>query len=83
VRASWTLSASPMPAAPRTISPTGRPARGIRRGGGYHYYPTPDRVSGWLEGAGLRVIDEATSQATNDAYHHVVLSSEMPRCGQT
>jgi SAM-dependent methyltransferase len=44
----------------------------IRRGGGYHYYPTPDRVSAWLEEEGLQVVDEGISRATNYAYHHVL-----------
>jgi SAM-dependent methyltransferase len=44
----------------------------IRRGGGYHYYPTPDRIEGWLAGAGLEVIDEGVSHGTNYAYHHVL-----------
>lgn len=44
----------------------------IRRGGGYHYYPTPDRVSSWLEGGGLEVVLEGISRATNYAYHHVL-----------
>lgn len=46
----------------------------IRRGG-YHYYPPQHRVSGWLEGAGLRVVDEAISRHTNYAYHHVLASA--------
>ena len=44
----------------------------IRRGGGYHYYPTPDRVSTWLDEADLEVVDEGISRATNYAYHHVL-----------
>lgn len=47
----------------------------IRRGGGYHYYPTPDRVDGWLEAAGLQVVDEGVSHGTNYAYHHVLVST--------
>lgn len=45
----------------------------IRRGGGYHYYPTADRVSTWLEGAGLEVVLEGISRAPNYAYHHVLV----------
>lgn len=48
----------------------------IRRGGGYHYYPTPDRVEGWLADAGLVVIDEGVSHGSNYAYHHVLLRTE-------
>ena len=44
----------------------------IRRGGGYHYYPTPDRVADWLDGAGLEVVDEGVSHGSNFAYHHVL-----------
>jgi hypothetical protein len=47
----------------------------IRRGGGYHYYPTPGRVSGWLKEAGLRVVDEGVSPATNYGYHHLLVSA--------
>jgi hypothetical protein len=45
----------------------------IRRGGGYHYYPNPDRVSRWLAAEGLEVVDEAVSRATNYAYHHLLV----------
>jgi len=51
----------------------------IRRGGGYHYYPTPDRVAGWLAEAGLRVIDEGISHGSNYAYHHVLASTAPAR----
>jgi SAM-dependent methyltransferase len=44
----------------------------IRRGGGYHYYPTSDRVADWLAEAGLHVIDEGISRASNYAYYHVL-----------
>ena len=46
----------------------------IRRGG-YHYYPAPHRVSGWLEAAGLEVVEEGISRHTNYAYHHVLARS--------
>ena len=51
----------------------------IRRGGGYHYYPAPDRVAGWLADAGLQVIDEAVSHATNYGYHHVLATTARAR----
>ncbi len=44
----------------------------IRRGGGYHYYPTPDRVSSWLAAEGLEIVDEAMSQARTYGYLHIV-----------
>jgi len=44
----------------------------IRRGGGYHYYPAPHRVEGWLADAGLSVVDEGVSHGSNYAYHHVL-----------
>lgn len=47
----------------------------IRRGGGYHYYPTLDRVYGWLEGERLAVVDESISQAANYAYHHLLVTT--------
>lgn len=45
----------------------------IRRGGGYHYYPTPDRVAQWLDGANLEIVDEGVSHATNYGYHHLLV----------
>jgi SAM-dependent methyltransferase len=45
----------------------------IRRGGGYHFYPAPHHVSGWLAEAGLEIVDEAVSRATNYAYHHLLV----------
>ena len=47
----------------------------IRRGGGYHYYPPPHRVSGWLAAAGLEIVEEAISRETNYAYHHLLVGS--------
>jgi ubiquinone/menaquinone biosynthesis C-methylase UbiE len=44
----------------------------IRRGGGYHYYPAPHQVSNWLSDAGLEVVEEGLSHATNYGYHHVL-----------
>jgi SAM-dependent methyltransferase len=46
-----------------------------RRGGGYHYYPTLDRVYGWLEGEGLAVVDESISPEANYAYHHLLVTT--------
>jgi SAM-dependent methyltransferase len=48
----------------------------IRRGGGYHYYPTIDRVSRWLAEAGLAIVDEAVSYGSNYAYVHYLTRSE-------
>src|SRR4051812_12438033 len=47
----------------------------IRRGGGYHYYPTSHRVSVWLKDAGLQVVDEGVSHGTNYAYRHLLAST--------
>ena len=47
----------------------------LRRGGGYHYYPPPHRVSEWLAGAGLQVVDEAISRAPTYAYQHLLLAA--------
>ena len=44
----------------------------IRRGGGYHHYPTPDRVADWLAEARLEAVDEGVSHGTNYGYHHVL-----------
>ena len=48
----------------------------IRRGGGYHYYPTIDRITRWLAEAGLAIVDEAVSQGSNYAYLHYLTRSE-------
>ena len=47
----------------------------LRRGGGYHYYPAPHRVAAWLEEAGLRIVDEGVSHASNYGYHHLLVST--------
>jgi ubiquinone/menaquinone biosynthesis C-methylase UbiE len=44
----------------------------IRRGGGYHYYPTPDRISRWLTAEGLEVVGEGTSRGGTYSYLHIV-----------
>lgn len=44
----------------------------IRRGGGYHYYPTPDRVSRWLAAEGLQIVDQGISRARTYGYLHIV-----------
>jgi SAM-dependent methyltransferase len=44
----------------------------IRRGGGYHYYPTPEHVSRWLAAEGLEIVDEGISRARNYSYLHIV-----------
>jgi SAM-dependent methyltransferase len=47
----------------------------IRRGGGYHYYPTPDRVSGWLVAEGLEIVDEGISRGRTYSYLHILARS--------
>jgi hypothetical protein len=42
------------------------------RGGGYHYYPAPEQVAAWVSGAGLRVVQEATSEGTGYSYLHLL-----------
>jgi SAM-dependent methyltransferase len=44
-----------------------------RRGGGYHYYPTPERVLTWLEREGLEVVDRELSDARTYAYLHLLV----------
>jgi SAM-dependent methyltransferase len=46
------------------------------RGGGYHYYPTPDRVYGWLTAEGLEIVDEGFSRARTYGYLHVVVRDQ-------
>ena len=45
----------------------------IRRGGGYHFYPSPDRVSRWLAAEGLEVVDEGVSRARTYGYLHLLV----------
>jgi ubiquinone/menaquinone biosynthesis C-methylase UbiE len=45
----------------------------ILRGGGYHYYPTRDRVSRWLAAEGLEIVDEGISRARTYGYLHIVV----------
>jgi SAM-dependent methyltransferase len=44
----------------------------IRRGGGYHYYPSRDRVSRWLAAEGLEIVDESVSRARTYGYLHLL-----------
>jgi SAM-dependent methyltransferase len=44
----------------------------IWRGGGYHYYPTPDCVSGWLAAEGLEIVEEGISCARTYEYLHIL-----------
>jgi ubiquinone/menaquinone biosynthesis C-methylase UbiE len=48
----------------------------VRRGGGYHYYPAPDRVSRWLAAEGLEILDERISRARTYGYHHIVVRGQ-------
>ena len=45
---------------------------------GYHYYPGRDRVTGWLNAAGLRIIDEGFNTEDGWAYRHFLLRSAGP-----
>jgi SAM-dependent methyltransferase len=51
----------------------------VRRGGGYHYYPTPDRVSRWLAAEGLEIVDEGISRARTYGYLHIVARGQEER----
>ena len=42
---------------------------------GYHYYPGRDRVTGWLNKAGLQIIDEGFNQEDGWGYRHFLLQS--------
>ncbi len=59
------LSEEPLPAPvdPRQV------AGELFAGGGYHYYPDPDRVRGWLAGAGFVTVAQSES---NDYWHLLV-----------
>lgn len=41
--------------------------------GGYHYYPSPERVSAWLSSEGLEIIAEAVSRAPTYGYLHLLV----------
>jgi SAM-dependent methyltransferase len=49
------------------------------RRGGYHYYPTPDRVSRWLAAEGLEIVDEGISRARTYNYLHIVARGQEER----
>jgi SAM-dependent methyltransferase len=51
----------------------------VLRGGGYHYYPTPDRVAAWLNAEGLEVVDEDFSRARTYGYWHIVACDQENR----
>jgi SAM-dependent methyltransferase len=51
----------------------------VRRGGGYHYYPTPDRVSGWLAAEGLEIVDQGITRARTYDYWHIVARDRAER----
>jgi SAM-dependent methyltransferase len=51
----------------------------VRRGGGYHYYPTPDRVSRWLAAERLEVVDQDVSRARTYGYWHIVARDQGER----
>ena len=41
--------------------------------GGYHHYPGRDQVRGWLDDAGLTVVDEADEWLDGYGYHHLLV----------
>ena len=50
----------------------------LRRGGGYHHYPTLDRVSDWLVAEGLETVDSGVSRARTYGYLHLLLREGVP-----
>ena len=50
----------------------------IWRDAGYHYYPTPDRVTRWLAAEGLEIVDEGLSRARTHGYLHIVARGQKP-----
>jgi cyclopropane fatty-acyl-phospholipid synthase-like methyltransferase len=45
---------------------------------GYHYYPGRDRAIGWLQAAGLQVVDEGFKQEDGWGYRHFLLRKTTP-----
>ena len=40
--------------------------------GGYHYYPERSEVAGWLDRAGLDIVEQDVSPGDEYAYYHVL-----------
>jgi ubiquinone/menaquinone biosynthesis C-methylase UbiE len=45
------------------------------RGGGYHYYPTVEQVTGWLRATLLDVVEEGQGSGSNYGYWHLLVRS--------
>jgi SAM-dependent methyltransferase len=43
------------------------------RRGGYHYYPSPDRVSAWFADEGLEIVGEDVSHGRTYSYRHLLV----------
>jgi SAM-dependent methyltransferase len=43
------------------------------RRGGYHHYPSPDRVSAWLKDESLEIADEGVSHGRTYSYRHLLV----------
>jgi SAM-dependent methyltransferase len=44
----------------------------VRRGGGYHHYPSLKQVGEWTRGAGLRVIEDGHGEGDGYGYYHLL-----------
>jgi SAM-dependent methyltransferase len=51
----------------------------VRRGGGYHYYPNPDRVFRWLAAEGLEVVEDGISLGRTYGYWHILARGSETR----
>lgn len=49
----------------------------LRRGGGYHFYPTTERVLEWLDDEGLEVIERDVSRARTYGYLHLLVREPL------
>ena len=47
----------------------------VRRGGGYHHYPSLERVDGWVREAGLHVLEDGHSEGDGYGYYHLLTRS--------
>lgn len=48
----------------------------VRRGGGYHHYPSLAQVGEWVDEAGLRVLEDGRSEGDGYGYYHLLTQTQ-------